>query len=202
VLERQEIGPDLVRITSNEPFAELEVILDVASKDDSHPLHQNYTNIRLSDYLYVNVITLKGVPTVFYGLQQKQWMGDAARAYTRVYRVPSQRGLVADSCYIVMAGYHTQTKWWEPFTDTLFVTRNVDDKKDTLMQISMASERRRVDNTTLLGRASLAWKEHWKPYPYTCNINGVEQLVLTMGGNNLDFLQPLHIREYKHRGIV
>lgn len=192
----------MVRITSNEPFAELEVILDIASKDSNHPLHENYTNIKLSDFLYVNVMTAKGAPVVFYGLQQKQWMGDAARAYTRMYRVPSDRGLVADSCYMVLSGYHTQTKWWEPFAETLFVTRNIDDKKDSLMQISMVSGTRRFSNSnTLLGQAASIWNQHWKPYPYTCNINGVEQLVLTTNGN-LDFLEPLRIREYKHKGMT
>lgn len=195
MIERISIGEGLELITSNQPFPEMDEILRVASKDDTHPLYKNYTNVSLTDFIFVNVVVTRGVPSLFYGLQQKDWMDGAARAYTRMYRPPNQRGSLRDSSAVFQnGGYQCLSKWWQPFTDTLFVTRNVADKRDTLMQITKQRSR---DTTTAVGQAITSWKWHWKPYPYVCNINGVDQYVLTMGGDNLNFLHPLHSYPYK-----
>lgn len=194
MIEKTSIGRGLVLITSNEPFSEMDEILEIARNDSSHHLHENYTNVRLSDFLFVNVVVSDGKPSLFYGLQKKDWMCGAARAYTRMYRPPNQRGSLRDSCFIFQnGGYQNLTKWWEPFTDTLFVTRNVEDKRDTLMQIT---KQRGRDSDTAVGQTIVSWKLHWKPYPFICNINGVEQYVLTMGSGDLNFLRSLQVRPY------
>lgn len=190
MIEKRRIGDGLELITSNEPFCEMDAILNIASTDTTHPLHKNYVNVKLTDFVFVNVVLTNGVPTLFYGLQQKDWMGGAARAYTRMYRPPGCRGVLRDSCVIVdNAGYQHLTRWWEPFTDTLFITRNVADKRDTLMQIAHAKVR---DQTTAIGATVTNWNRYWKPYPYVCNINGVDQYVYTMGAHSNKFLETLH----------
>lgn len=191
MIERKYLSENLELITSNEPFVEMDRILEIASKDDSHPLYKNYTDVRLTDFVFVNVILTDGVPSLFYGLQQKDWMDGAARAYTRMYRPPGSRGVLRDSCVIVdNAGYQHLTKWWQPVTDTLFITRNVADKRDTLMQIARAKVR---DQSTAIGATVTNWNKYWKQYPFVCNINGVDQYVYTMGEHSVDFLKERHM---------
>lgn len=200
MVDIKNLNSKLTLITTDEPTKELDLLLEIAENDKSHPLHANYTKnkIKLEDFIFVNIVLVNNKPTLFYGLQKKPWMADTARAYTRMYRPHNARGSLSDSSIILIdGGYHTLNEWWKPHAEGLIVTRNVTgNKKETLMQI--ATNPSLVNSTTLVGKAATCWRKYWKPYPFICRINSVDQYVMYMGECNLDFLKNLHVRPYEY----
>lgn len=207
MIDVKNLNSELTLITTDERTKELDLLLEIAENDKSHPLHANYTKnkIKLEDFIFVNIVLTNNKPTLFYGLQKKPWMADTARAYTRMYRPHNARGSLSHGSIILIdGGYHTLNEWWKPHAEGLIVTRNVkEDKREILMQVAtnslnwLSTNSALINNTTLLGKSAACWKKYWKPYPFVCHINGADQYVMYMGECNLNFLKNLHVRPYE-----
>lgn len=179
MLERTRLNDKMEMLVFDEDIPEFQEILDIAKNDTGHPLHSNYSNLRVSDFLFVTLFLYDNNPAIFYGLQQKSWMGPtAARAYTRAYKSPEyrqQKYHLAFRPMLTKGGYDSIEHWWKPRgINTLLTTRNVSDKPDGFV--------------TMFDRYSPV---PWHRYPYVCNINGVDQYVMWTGESSLDFLKPL-----------
>lgn len=177
MIQNIPFGDNFVVMIANEPTTQLNQILEVAKTDEEHNLYKNYKNIKFNNFLFYNIIMLNGTPTTFYALQQSGWMPKhAARAYTRYYKHKDFRDrkfhLMFAPYIKQMMDYFSYPHWLDKYNiSTLFLTRNISDKKDPMRYF-----------------LSLGWKK----YDYICVINGVPQYVFWKGEDDLSFLKPMH----------
>jgi len=178
MIETIAFGTEFTVMIADEPTAQLNQLLEIASADETHDLYNNYKNINFEDFLFYNLIIFNNIPVTFFALQQSSWMPKhAARAYTRYYKHKDFR---EDKYHLKFAPYMKQMldysfykHWVEKHKiSTLFLTRNIYDKKDTTRYFTRSG---------------------WNSYPYICNINNTHQYVFWKGEENISFLEPMHV---------
>lgn len=161
---------------ADEPTPQLEDILQVASKDASHPLFANYKRINMKRFLFYNIAVHNETPFMFFGTEHADWMpAGVARGLTRFYKHPLYRQ--NDYWHLqrwVMKSidYSQYGSWTDKFNiQTILATRNIADKQDATRYMT---------------------KGGWNLYPNVCHINNVDQYVYWRGEPNLSFLENLH----------
>jgi len=109
-----------------ESSPEWQEIYRISQLDKTHPLWQNYQNIKLSDYDYMIVNVRNGVPAAFHGIYNNgRWPENTSRICNRAYINPYFRNagqgleITANNIKYVLDNY----KRWDK--DILFISRGV-----------------------------------------------------------------------------